>query len=57
MIKKSFDFVITGAGSTGCVLANRLSLNPNIRVALLEAGPSDTSELIHTPVGTVMIVS
>ncbi len=51
-----FDYIIVGAGSAGCVLANRLSANPNIRVCLLEAGPNDTSPLIHTPVGVAAIL-
>ena len=51
-----FDYVIVGAGSAGCVLANRLSADPSTRVCLLEAGPEDTSPLIHIPVGMAAIL-
>ncbi|TIU13782.1 MAG: choline dehydrogenase [Mesorhizobium sp.] len=47
----SFDYVIVGAGSSGCVLANRLSADPAKRVLLLEAGGSDNYPWIHIPVG------
>jgi choline dehydrogenase len=44
-----FDYVIVGAGSAGCVLANRLSEDPDVQVLLLEAGPPDTADFIHIP--------
>ena len=46
-----FDYVIVGAGSSGCVLANRLSANPSLRVLLVEAGASDDRFLIKMPLG------
>ena len=46
-----FDYVIVGAGSSGCVLANRLSTDPSVRVAVIEAGGRDVSPWIHIPVG------
>ncbi|CAG2151190.1 Alcohol dehydrogenase [acceptor] [Cupriavidus numazuensis] len=51
-----FDYVIVGAGSAGCVLANRLSADPAVRVCLIEAGPTDRSPLIHTPAGIIGIL-
>ena len=44
-----FDYVVVGAGSAGCVVAARLSEDPDVRVALLEAGPPDTAMEIHVP--------
>jgi hypothetical protein len=47
----SFHYIIVGAGSAGCVLANRLSANPATRVCLVEAGPPDRNPMIHMPFG------
>lgn len=47
----TFDYVVVGAGSAGCLLANRLSRDPSKRVLLLEAGKKDNYPWIHIPVG------
>jgi choline dehydrogenase len=50
-----YDYIIIGAGSAGCLLANRLSASPANRVCLIEAGPRDTSPLIHVPLGLALL--
>ncbi|GLU30027.1 FAD-dependent oxidoreductase [Brucella sp. NBRC 12950] len=46
---KTYDYIVVGGGSTGCVVASRLSEDPNVDVLLLEEGPADTSPYIHIP--------
>ena len=48
---ETFDYVIVGAGTAGCLLANRLSRDPQVRVLLLEAGGRDNYHWIHIPIG------
>ncbi len=50
-LEGEYDYIIVGAGTAGCVLANRLSKDPGTRVLLLEAGGSDNYHWVHIPVG------
>ncbi len=58
--RKGFDFIVIGAGAAGCLLANRLSKDPAVRVALIEAGPSDLHFPVNVkttiPVGNVFLL-
>src|SRR5208282_5269062 len=51
VLQQKYDYIIVGAGSAGCVLANRLSQDRSLSVLLIESGPPDTSPMIAMPRG------
>ena len=57
MVEGLFDYIIVGAGAAGCVLAYRLSEDPTVNVALIEAGGSDRHPLFHVPKGVALLMT
>src|SRR6185312_9430850 len=53
----TYDYVIAGAGSAGCVLAARLTEDPNVSVCLIEAGPPDAADELHLPAGVLAVAT
>lgn len=56
LLDGNYDYVIVGGGTAGCVLANRLSADPTVRVLLLEAGGNDNYHWVHIPVGYLFCI-
>ena len=52
----NFDYIIVGGGTAGCILASRLSENPNANILVIEAGRKDNSPLLKIPAGETMLL-